>query len=247
MLSPSLYHSTSRLLVFQAQIKAKRHIDARKRNKPEKLMLIKKRITFAMPKKALKDYPGKNPSVNLELPGMRFTPSLLAQRMNTYNNWCTKMAQAKAAAEPTELKTEEPERGLVAPELHAEPVDVQAENPEVDADGELKLELEAAGFRRVPPNPQEQPPKNRVQPPRHEPQAQEYVGPWRRAEDTEDDVPNEDERFIEESDPETDDGEINGLDLGAEEHQIEVIRLRRKAWKPKRKVGNSDSESEVSL
>ena len=60
----------------------------------------------------------------------------------------------------------------------------------------------------MPPNPQEQPPKNRVQPPRHEPQAQEYVGPWRRAEDTEDDVPNEDERFIEESDPETDDGEI---------------------------------------
>ena len=143
-------------------------------------------------------------------------------------------------------------------------------------DGELELELEAAGFRLVPPNPrvhrpkpegpppkkpEVQPEKPRRQPPNHmveppkpeghpprlEPQAQEYVGPWRRVDDSEDDVPHEDEPFIEESDSETDEGKINGLDLRAEEHQVEVIRLRRKSREHKRKSKDSDSESDVSV
>ena len=207
-------------------------------------MIIKKRITFAMPKRALNEYPRKNAGVEIQLNDMKFTPSRLAQRLLTFNDWMKKTGQGNQQEAPAK-----------PPEPEAEPPEPKAKQPEPEAEVEVEyLEdgFEVAGFKALPrPKPAVQPPKPKVQPPPPQPprlgeRAPEYTGPWRRAEEPEDDD-EEEVPFIEESDPEADYKEIKGLDYGAEQHPEEVIRLRRKRQKYNRKTKHSDSESEDSV
>ena len=133
------------------------------------------------------------------------------------------------------------------PEPEVQPPNIIVEPP--------KPEVQPPRKKAQPPNnmvePDVQPPRNKfqppeVQPPRLDEEAQEYFGPWRRVQKPEDDDEGE-EPLIEESDSEEGSREIEGLDLDAEGHPEEVIRLRRKRRKYNRKAKHSESESEDSV